>query len=489
MIFSKKSGNLFRAGDSYVRSDLHSSREIKGPGEPRPTKENTPVHRRRAPKSLTFGWEPFVASVKAASRKIRMLTGVALLGVLINIQPANAQSAPNDSLKAFQIGRSVRPTFSSPITYGSGKDAWYIAAGDFRRPGIKDLVIANGFFATLSLLPGNGDGTFGSSRTIFSDPEQDSVTAVAVGDFNQDGTLDIVVVTGEDDVPQIRILLGNGRGRFRQSGQASLPIGPGTFGPLERSIAVADFNADGFPDVAVTHNSISFVSVLLGDGTGQLSPRVDYSAANFPIGVIAGDFNLDGKIDLALLDQQSSIPPNQDGTTVLMFGRGDGGFDAPILHDLGLNPNPIALATADLNIDGLPDLITIYKDPNCQAGVCRFGSTLLGDGTGAFAQQDFNFNFGNRLTPSMRALGVADFNLDGRADVAIADNTLSIPPRDFVYVLPGDGTGTFSGQTMIQIGVSPVAMAVDDFNRDGKADIAVALSAAGAAVTLNTTAP
>jgi hypothetical protein len=73
--------------------------------------------------------------------------------------------------------------------------------------------------------------------------------------------------------------------------------------------------------------------------------------------------------------------------------------------------------------------------------------------------------------------------------VAIADNTLSIPPRDFVYVLPGDGTGTFSGQTMIQIGVSPVAIAVDDFNRDGKADIAVALSAAGVAVTLNTTAP
>jgi len=90
-----------------------------------------------------------------------------------------------------------------------------------------------------------------------------------------------------------------------------------------------------------------------------------------------------------------------------MFGRGDGGFDVPIQHDLGLNPNPIALATADLNIDGLPDLVTIYKDPNCQAGVCRFGSTLLGDGTGAFAQQDFNFNFGNRLTPSMRALGVA----------------------------------------------------------------------------------
>src|SRR4029434_9477159 len=148
--------------------NLHLSREIKGSGEPRPTKGKTPVHRSRAPKSLTFGWEPFVASVKAADRRIRMLTGVALLGVLINIQPANAQSAPNDSLKAFQMGTSVRPTFSSPITYGSGKDAWYIAAGDFRRPGIKDLVIANGFFATLSFLPGNGDGTFGSSRTIFS---------------------------------------------------------------------------------------------------------------------------------------------------------------------------------------------------------------------------------------------------------------------------------------------------------------------------------
>ena len=105
-------------------------------------------------------------------------------------------------------------------------NAWYIAAGDFRRPGIKDLVIGNGFFATLSFLPGNGDGTFGSSRTIFSDPEQDSVTAVAVGDFNQDGALDIVVVTGMTFDHRAALDVGMASPEMRAAGRNLREIAP-----------------------------------------------------------------------------------------------------------------------------------------------------------------------------------------------------------------------------------------------------------------------
>lgn len=393
---------------------------------------------------------------------------------------------------AQQPASAPQPTFSTPITYDGGPGgAWYVASGVFNRSGAKDLVVANGFGATLSLLTGNGDGTFNAPRMIFTDPDRDSVTAVAVADFNHDGFSDIAFVRSEDVNTQMVVLLGNGKGKFRKTGSASLPVVQ-TFGPMERSIVVADFNGDGALDIAVTSMN-TFVSVMLGDGTGNLDIATDYIAANFPSGLAAGDFNGDGIIDLTLTDVQSSLPPSQEAASVLLPGLGNGLFGNPVIQSLGPNANginPIALLAQDMNLDGKPDLLTVYKNPVFVKNKPVFGSTLVGSATGQFTRKDFGFALrpGLPTIPSMRALGTADFNHDGKLDAAIAVYNPVSPPSDDVYVLTGNGKGRFVGKDLFfTIGISPVAMVVDDFNGDGKPDIAVALSADGIAITLNTT--
>ena len=386
----------------------------------------------------------------------------------------------------------LRPTFTIPITYSGGLGgAWYVASGVFTRSGANDLIVANGFGATLSLLTGKGDGTFNAPLTIFTDPDHDSVTAVAVADFNKDGFSDIAFVRSEDIDTHMVVLLGNGQGKFRMSGSSRIPV-PLTFGPMERSIVVADFNGDGALDIAVTSLN-TFVSVMLGDGTGKLGVATNYSAANFPSGLAAGDFNGDGIVDLALTDKQSSLHPDQEAASVLLPGLGDGSFSNPVVQSLGPNANgiaPIALVGQDMNLDGKADRITVYKNPVFVKSKPVFGSTLVNSGMGKFVRKDFGFAFRPDVlaVPSMRALGVADFNHDGKPDAAIAVLNIVSPPSDDLYVLTGNGKGGFLAKDLFfAIGISPVAMVVDDFNGDGKPDIAVALSADGIAVTLNTT--
>ena len=385
----------------------------------------------------------------------------------------------------------VAPKFSTPITYAAGGDAWYIASGALLRKGVKDIVVGNGFFGTLSLIPGNGDGTFGAPRVIFRDPTGDSVTAVAVGDFNGDGLPDIVCIVSENVNPQIVVLLNRGKGKFSMSGKALLPF-VGTSGPFERSIVVADLNGDGKLDVAVASMN-QFVSVALGDGTGKLKSTTNYNAANFPAGLAVLDVDGNGTPDLALLDAQSSLPPDQEVARVTLPGLGNGQFGPPLVTSLGHNAiqvNPITLIGQDLNLDGKTDLITIYKNPVFVNGHPVFGSTFINSGNGKFVQKDLTFTPRPNLpdVPSPRGLGVGDFNHDGKMDAAVTVYNPILPPSDDVYVLTGNGKGGFMAKALVfTIGVSPAALIVDDFNGDGKPDIAVALSATGVAVALNTT--
>lgn len=251
-------------------------------------------------------------------------------------------------------------TFRAPIKYTTGCDTPYdIYVGDFNGDKKPDLLVnyASGACAFVSVLIGNGDGTFQeppiSSPTLYVGP-------IGVGDFNRDGKLD-VAVGGYGYDKNLEILLGNGDGTFSAGG---------TFDALYPTwIAVSDLRGNGFLDLVVP--SGNSLSVLLGNGDGTFQPQVGYAATD-AYGVTVADFNGDGKPDVAVA-QFFSTP----GADVLL-GNGDGTLQPAVYYPAG--KNTFILAAGDFNGDGKPDLIIPDYGPDdvillLNTGVANFSPT------------------------------------------------------------------------------------------------------------------
>jgi hypothetical protein len=275
-------------------------------------------------------------------------------------------------------------TFQAPVTYSYPLGV-PIAVGDFNGDGKLDLVVGSALGSTngVSVFLGNGDGTFQSpllsSTTEFP-------TFIAVGDFNHDHKLDLVLI----DPPYISILLGSGDGTFQA------PIDNSSFPDYPVWLAVGDFNNDHRSDVAVVGFGPSAdVGVLLGNGDGALQPSLTYPLNYPPVSVATGDFNRDGNLDVAI-----SI---KFGGVAVLLGNGNGSFQPEVDYSLGESD----VVVVDFNGDGKLDLVT--------AGVYL----LLGNGDGTFEPA--------QLFPAGRSLGsmlVGDFNGDHKPDVIISDTTL-----------------------------------------------------------------
>ena len=222
-----------------------------------------------------------------------------------------------------------------------------------------------------------------------------------------------------------------------------------------RSVAVGDFNGDGRQDLAIASYVYSgTVSILLGDGAGNFSPATILSTYEYATSIAVGDFNGDGKQDLAVA--------NWDTLDVtILLGDGLGGFGAATHFPVG--PEPVSVAVGDFNGDGRQDLALARYDGN---GV----AILLGDGAGYFTPPAY---FGAGALPQSVAVG--DFNGDGKQDLALANSG-----SGDVSILLGDGAASFSPATNFPVGTSsypaPYSVAVGDFNRDGKQDLVVANS-------------
>lgn len=358
-------------------------------------------------------------------------------------------------------------TFQAERQFPSGLNPFSLAAEDINHDGILDLIVGNeisvskGDFAggrgsntdTVSILLGNGDGTFQVRRTF---TVGDGPHSLSIADVNADNNVDIVAVNRISD--DVSVLTGNGDGTFPTQKRFAA-------GNFPSSVVVGDLNGDRIPDAVTTNFLSNNFSILLGndDGTFQTQQPVA-SGSPPPAAVVTADVNGDRLLDLVAIDSGAS-------TVSVLRGNGNGTFQGRVSFPVG--GLPVMVAVADVNADGSPDLVT--------ANTVAFGSyhvsILLGNGDGTFQPPlptalGSNFFFAEGGGP--RWVTVADLNGDGKLDLSVV-----IGNSDNVFVLLGNGDATFRAPQLFTAGDYPISVAVADVNLDGHPDLVTSNSASG----------
>ena len=334
------------------------------------------------------------------------------------------------------------PAFLAPVDYTVGWGPSEVKAADFNGDNILDLATLDTGTQSISVLLGNPDGTFQPDRYSQAGNGYPLVS-LAVGDFNEDGKLDLATGSNYDDlyrygIDDVIVLLGNGDGTFRP------PAYLGTGLPA-LSVATGDLNGDDHLDLVLTsadnYSAATSVSVLLGHGDGTFALATTYDIC-LPSPALA-DFNGDGNTDVV-------------GGNQLFLGNGDGTLREP--SDLGIYS--YSWAVADLDADGNLDLA---GTTNTGAGYRM--SVLLGHGDGTF-QPVRSFTAG--VDP--RSVTAADVNGDDVLDLVMIS---SGAPDGYVTALLGSGDGSFGLPIATAVGFYPTSLVVADFNADGRPDAAL----------------
>ncbi|HYL62253.1 MAG TPA: FG-GAP-like repeat-containing protein [Candidatus Methylomirabilis sp.] len=353
---------------------------------------------------------------------------------------------------------SILPSTS----YNVGVGPVALTAADFRSNGLLDLAVVNEIDNTLTILTNQGSGTFAqaNSPTSLGAPRASTpaiAPAIASATLSSTGFADLLITDPVADA--VTVLLSNGDDTFKLA--AGSPI---ALGNQPSAIVTGDFNADGNQDFIVTNFKDNTISVFLGNGDGTFrqaagSPFALPSGVAGPIAMTATDFNGDGKLDLAIVNQTTN-------SVSILLGDGDGTFTQAANSPIAVGKVPVAIASGDVNLDTHPDIAVLNQADNTV-------SVLLGNGDGTFTAAP-----SSPLTTGQTPTGIAiaDFNGDGNLDIAV-----TAPQTDSVAVFLGLGQGSFAPAFELPVGTNPTAILAANLTGGTLADVAITDNPAGVA--------
>ena len=350
--------------------------------------------------------------------------------------------------------------FKAAVSYAVGTKPSAAAMGDFNGDGKPDIVVVNSGDASvgdnggLSILLGNGDGTLKSAANVSAGTNP---VAVAVADFNGDGRADLVLA----DSSGIGMLLGNGDGTF----DTLTHIASTGFS----SFVTGDFNRDGRLDLAIVDASGS-LAVLLGNGDGTFQGPTRVVTSNGAFFIAAADFNNDGKLDLVA--SSSVYPASLD----ILLGNGDGTFQLPTTivkcGAILCTATWVVAGVADLNQDGNMDQVFVQNahcGPFGHLVPCGEIGAFLGNGDGSFGPPPGGWEAAGGSSP----VAIANFDGDGKLDIAVSGltNSQCSNGNGCVFVLTGNGDGTFQNATSLPVGPALGWIISADLNNDKAPDL------------------
>lgn len=349
-------------------------------------------------------------------------------------------------------------TLTESGTFAVGSFPTGIASADFNRDGNLDLAVTNSGNNSVTILLGSASGTF----TPVNNPQSAGIDPIGlvVTDVNNDGNPDVVAFDAQNSSSTSQgafaVLLGNGDGTLQTPQISNLAAVPGM------QAAVGDFNRDGKPDLAFTSSSTNQVSIVLNNTLPTAYPSGRSFTAyadqpggkgNMADGVAAADFNKDGLLDVA-------VSYLEDNAVRVMLNNG-GGFGAAATYPVG--QQPFFVASGDINGDGYPDLVTANTTTGSKQGSI---SVLLNNGKGGNGTFAAAVNYTTGWLPYQVAVG--DLNGDGYADVVVAEYGAST-----AQIFWGSKSGTLTQGPALPTGINPIGVAIADFAHNGNPDVVV----------------
>ena len=372
--------------------------------------------------------------------------------------------------------------FAPKVDFTTGSTPQSVSIGDFNGDGKLDLAVANYNDNTASILlntTANG-ATTPTFATKVDFTTGSTPRSVSIGDFNGDGKLDLAVANYTNSNNASILLNTTATGATTPTFNPKVDF---TTGSGSTSVSIGDFNSDNKPDLAVSNQNGASVSILLNTTTNTTTPtfatKVDFTVGSQATSVSIGDFNGDGKLDLATANTNSSTT-----VSILLNTTANGAttptFATKVDFTTGFNPQSVSIG--DINGDGKPDL-AVANSLSATVSIL-LNTTANGATTPTFAPK-VDFITGSRPT----SVSIGDINGDGKPDLAVANYSSSTVSILLNTTANGATTPTFAPKVDFITGSRPTSVSIGDINGDGKPDLATANFNDNTASILLNTAP
>ena len=409
--------------------------------------------------TVTFGGRAATGVVVVSTNTIVATTSAHSTGAVAVIV-TNPSSLADTLANGFTFDKIPPPDFFGPkIDYGFGRRSVSIVSADLDGDGDNDLATANtncNDRNSVSVLLNNGDGTFATNLDYATG---DCPKSIFSADIDRDGDNDLVTANKQSN--NVSVLLNNGDGRF--ANKVDYPVGHHP----PSSVFIADLDGDGDNDLAVA-NAVNIghfgtVSVLLNNGEGTFADKVDYAVGYGATSVFVADLNNDGDNDIAVAN--SGRYPEFIGTLSVLLNNGDGTFSPKVDYAAGSRPHSVFIA--DLDRDGDNDL-AVANGRTATSPENSTVSVLLNKGDGTF-EDKVKYVAG----PTPQSVYIADLDGDGNNDLAVANASGGHGSSRSISVLLNNGDGTFALKVDFESGDNPRSLFIADLDGDGDNDLAV----------------